>query len=146
MGIGVALVSDGKSQIAHFPKKKKGNEDNFEYWIGRKRPLALSLLKPRKIYCTRRPSLPEPVWSSLRKASRACMGMVGHPPARRTHGVLVQWLELCTRTKHRQIARETWRVWKKNFLSVVGSTSLQWCLWKLNLFKKPAAGKVSPKR
>ena len=46
-GRGVALVSDGKSQIAHFPHKRKIDfEENFEVRIERKRP-ALSLLKPR---------------------------------------------------------------------------------------------------
>ena len=46
-GRGVALVSDGKSQIAHFPQKRKIDfEDTFEVRIERKCP-ALSLLKPR---------------------------------------------------------------------------------------------------
>ena len=46
-GEGVALVSDGKSQIAHFRQKRKIDfEETFEVWIERKRP-ALSLLNPR---------------------------------------------------------------------------------------------------
>ena len=45
-GRGVALVSDEKSQIAHFPHKRKIDFDvTFEARIERKRP-ALSLLKP----------------------------------------------------------------------------------------------------
>ena len=46
-GRGAALVSDGKSQIAHFPQKRKIDfEETFEVRIERKCP-ALSLLKPR---------------------------------------------------------------------------------------------------
>ena len=49
-GRGVALVSDGKSQIAHFPQKRKiiDFEETFEVRIERKCP-ALSLLKPRAV-------------------------------------------------------------------------------------------------
>ena len=47
-GRGVALVSDGKSQIAHFPQKRKNDfEETFEVRIERKCP-ALSLLKPQR--------------------------------------------------------------------------------------------------
>ena len=46
-GRGVAPVSDGKSQIAHFPQKRKIDfEETFEVRMERRRP-ALSLLKPR---------------------------------------------------------------------------------------------------
>ena len=59
-GRGVALVSDGKSQIAHFPHKRKIDfEENFEVRIERKRP-ALSLLKPRQINSPRRSTVDEP--------------------------------------------------------------------------------------
>ena len=80
-GRGVELVSDGKSQIAHFQQKRKIDlEETFEVRIERKRP-ALSLLKPRKINSSRAEidRWSEPSLSSLRKAPQG-MDRAGHGP------------------------------------------------------------------